>query len=122
MVLKRISPNVAQKTLRVLLWAAALVLVFRLYTWGISQNPRGFCLDESGTAYNAYLVSRTGARGSGARFLLFFAVIRGFLDVRSVFATWRAGKADFWPAEDRHNRCRECAIYALAFREWAIGM
>jgi 4-amino-4-deoxy-L-arabinose transferase-like glycosyltransferase len=72
MVLKRISPNVAQKTLRVLLWAAALVLVFRLYTWGISQNPRGFCLDESGTAYNAYLVSRTGAGESGVRFPLFF--------------------------------------------------
>jgi hypothetical protein len=72
MFLKRISPNVAQQSLRILLCVAALVLLFALYTWRISQNPRGFCLDESTNAYNAYLVSRTGAGESGARFPLFF--------------------------------------------------
>ena len=50
---------------------------FRLYTWGISQNPRGFYLDESANAYNAYLVSQTGAGESGARFPLFFPDFAG---------------------------------------------
>src|SRR5206468_3825685 len=43
-----------------------------LYTWGISQNPPGFYLDESATAYNAYLVSRTGAGEFGPRFPILF--------------------------------------------------
>jgi len=64
--------RVTQKALRILLWVAALALLFSLYTWGISQNPRGFYLDESATAYNAYLVSRTGAGEFGPRFPLLF--------------------------------------------------
>jgi 4-amino-4-deoxy-L-arabinose transferase-like glycosyltransferase len=43
-----------------------------LYTWGISQNPQGFYLDESATAYTAYLVSQTGAGEFGTRFPVLF--------------------------------------------------
>src|SRR6476469_10311529 len=66
------AARVTQKTLRILLWVAALALLFRLYTWGVSQNPPGFYLDESATAYNAYLVSRTGAGEFGPRFHILF--------------------------------------------------
>ena len=55
-----------------MLCVAAAVLLFGLYTWGISQNPPGFYLDESVTAYNAYLVSRTGAGEAGPRFPILF--------------------------------------------------
>src|SRR2546430_374412 len=71
-LLKLGLPGVVQKTLRILLWVAAVVLLFSLYTWGISQNPPGFFLDESATAYNAYLVSRTGAGEFGPRFPVLF--------------------------------------------------
>ena len=66
------TPGAVQKTVRILLWVAAVVLLFSLYTWGISKNPPGFHLDESATAYNAYLVSRTGAGESGPKFPLLF--------------------------------------------------
>jgi hypothetical protein len=72
MLLRQGGANLAQKSLRLLLCVAALVLLFSLYTWGISQNPRGFYLDESVTAYNAYLVSRTGAGEFGPRFPVLF--------------------------------------------------
>src|SRR6266481_897210 len=72
MLLRRSAPTVAQKSLRILLGMAAVVLLFSLYTWGISQNPPGFYLDESATAYNAYLVSRTGAGEVGPRFPVLF--------------------------------------------------
>jgi hypothetical protein len=65
-------PGVVQKTLRILLGVAAVVLVFCFYIWGISQNPPGFQIDESATAYNAYLVSRTGAGEFGPRFPVMF--------------------------------------------------
>src|SRR6266550_9524818 len=71
-LLKLGLPGVVQKTLRILLCVAAVVLLFSLYTWGISQNPPGFYLDESATAYNAYLVSRTGAGEFGPRFPVLF--------------------------------------------------
>src|SRR5437667_3994227 len=66
------AAGVTQKTLRILLCATAVILLFRLYTWGVSQNPPGFYLDESATAYNAYLVSRTGAGEFGPRFPVLF--------------------------------------------------
>src|SRR5882757_11381082 len=66
------AASVTNKAPRILLCVAALVLLFSLYTWGISQNPPGFYLDESATAYNAYLVSRTGAGEFGPRFPLLF--------------------------------------------------
>jgi hypothetical protein len=72
MPLGRTAPTLAQKSLRILLCVTAIILLFCLYTWGISQNPRGFYLDESATAYNAYLVSRTGAGEFGPRFPLLF--------------------------------------------------
>src|SRR5205823_7203526 len=65
-------PGVVQKTLRILLCVAAVVLLFSFYTWGNSQNPPGFQVDESATAYNAYLVSRTGAGEFGPRFPVMF--------------------------------------------------
>ena len=55
-----------------LLSALALVALFVLYTSGISRNPPGFYMDESATAYNAYLVSRTGHGEFGPRFPLLF--------------------------------------------------
>jgi len=68
MLWRQTTPSVAQKSLRILLCIAALALLFGLYTWGISRNPPQFYLDESMTAYNAYLVSRTGAGEFGPRF------------------------------------------------------
>src|SRR5438552_17853104 len=64
--------GMGKKVLRILLCATAVILLFRLYTWGMSRNPPGFYLDESATAYNAYLVSRTGAGEVGPRFPLLF--------------------------------------------------
>jgi hypothetical protein len=72
MLSRQTRRTVSQKSLRVLLWAATLSFLFSLYTWGISQNPPGFYLDESATAYNAYLVSRTGAGEFGPRFPVLF--------------------------------------------------
>src|ERR1700758_612027 len=66
------TPGVVRKTLRILACVVAVVLLFILYTWGITQNPPGFFLDESATAYNAYLVSRAGAGEFGPRFPLLF--------------------------------------------------
>src|SRR5215469_7267972 len=66
------AAGVTQNVLRILLYATAVILLFRLYTWGVSQNPPGFYLDESATAYNAYLVSRTGAGEFGPRFPILF--------------------------------------------------
>jgi 4-amino-4-deoxy-L-arabinose transferase-like glycosyltransferase len=66
------AAGVTQKALRILVCAAALILLFRLYTWGVSRNPPGFHVDESATAYNAYLVSRTGAGAVGPRFPVLF--------------------------------------------------
>ena len=66
------TTGLTQKALRILLCAAAVILLFTIYTWGVSQNPPGFYLDESATAYNAYLVSRTGAGEFGPRFPVLF--------------------------------------------------
>ena len=65
-------PSLAQRILRILVWLAILVVLFIVYTSGISQNPPGFYVDESVTAYNAYLVSRTGAGEFGPRFPILF--------------------------------------------------
>src|ERR1700746_2603086 len=66
------AAGVTRKALRILLCATAVILLFGLYTWGISRNPPGFYLDESATAYNAYLVSRTGAGEFGPRLPILF--------------------------------------------------
>src|SRR5262245_28352039 len=72
MLLRPNIPTIAKKSLRILLCVTGLVVLFSIYTWGISRNPPGFYLDESVTAYNAYLVSRTGAGEFGPRFPLLF--------------------------------------------------
>src|SRR5215472_14453360 len=71
------ADGVTQNVRRILLCATAVILLFRLYTWGVSQNPPGFYLDESATAYNAYLVSRTGAGEFGPRFPILFQEYAG---------------------------------------------
>src|SRR5215472_15837441 len=71
------ADGVTQNVLRILLCATAVILLFRLYTWGVSKNPPGFYLDESATAYNAYLVSRTGAGEFGPRFPILFQEYAG---------------------------------------------
>ncbi|MBA2380095.1 MAG: glycosyltransferase family 39 protein [Blastocatellia bacterium] len=62
---------------RVLIWAAALVLLFCIYVVGIGNSPPGFYVDESGLAYNAYLVSQTGAGEFGGPFPLYFQLYTG---------------------------------------------
>src|SRR5215475_7573926 len=60
---------------RTLLWglsAIVLAFLFSLYTNGLSKNPPGLYVDECGIAYNAYLLSHTGAGQFGGRFPLFF--------------------------------------------------
>lgn len=57
---------------RILLWSAGIALLFFGYTSGLSHNPPGFYVDESAIAYNAYLVSRTGAGEFGPHFPLYF--------------------------------------------------
>src|SRR5712691_7456346 len=54
-----------------------VVLLFLLYTNGLSKNPPGFYVDESGVAYNAYLIAHTGAGEAGVRFPLFFQFYTG---------------------------------------------
>lgn len=56
---------------------AAIALLFGLYVAGISNNPPGFYMDESGMAYNAYLLAHTGAGEFGARWPLFFQFYTG---------------------------------------------
>lgn len=67
----------AQRIMRVLVPLVILILVFTVYAWGISRNPPGFYLDESATAYNAYLVSKTGAGEFGPRFPVLFQEYAG---------------------------------------------
>ncbi len=55
----------------------AIIALFLLYLTGITTNPPGFYVDESGLAYNAYLVSETGAGEFGPPFPLFFQLYTG---------------------------------------------
>lgn|SRR5438552_1061449 len=59
-----------KKNLRRLLTLGVLIALFALYTAGNTKNPPGFYMDESATAYNAYLISRTGHGEFGPRFPL----------------------------------------------------
>jgi hypothetical protein len=52
-------------------------VLFILYLNGLSGNPPGFYVDESGIAYNAYLIGHTGAGEFGSRFPLFFQFYTG---------------------------------------------
>src|ERR1700726_2003999 len=59
-----------KKNLSRMVLVAGLITLFAFYTAGITRNPPGFYMDESATAYNAYLISRTGAGEFGPRFPL----------------------------------------------------
>src|SRR5262245_41227644 len=72
-----ISEGVRRAALKILnwrlaLWVAGMSLLFTLFTLGLTKSIPGFYVDESGLAYNAYLVSRTGAGEFGPRFPLYF--------------------------------------------------
>src|SRR5664279_3467837 len=54
-----------------------IIALFGFYTCGIANNPPGSYLDESGLAYNAYLLAHTGAGEFGPRFPLFFQFYTG---------------------------------------------
>jgi len=70
----------SRRILRILVWVVGLGLLFSVYTSGLSRNPPGFYLDESITAYNAYLLAKTGAGELGPRFPIFFETYRdGFV-------------------------------------------
>ncbi len=64
-----------------LVWPAifsiAVGVLFLIYITGITTNPPGFYVDESGLSYNAYLVSQTGAGEFGPRFPLYFQLYTG---------------------------------------------
>ena len=57
---------------RIVLFLLCVVILFILYTYGLTRNPPGFYIDESAFAYNAYLIARTGASEFGVRWPLFF--------------------------------------------------
>ncbi len=57
---------------RALLWAVALPVGFAVYIIGIGSNPPGFYVDESGFAFNGYLVSTTGHGEFGTVGTIFF--------------------------------------------------
>ena len=63
--------------LRIAAITLAILILFTVYTIGIDRNPPGFYLDESGIAYNAYLVARTGAGEFGSKFPLYFQLYTG---------------------------------------------
>lgn len=72
--------NRSRRIVRISVWVVGLGLLFAVYTSGLSHNPPGFYMDESVTAYNAYLVAHTGAGELGPRFPLFFEMYRdGFV-------------------------------------------
>ncbi len=60
-----------------IVWIIAVVILFLLYIVGLSVNPPAFYVDESGLAYNAFLVSRTGAGEFGSSFPLYFQFFTG---------------------------------------------
>ena len=71
-----------KKNLRRLLTLGVLIALFALYTAGNTKNPPGFYMDESATAYNAYLISRTGHGEFGPRFPLIHPYKCGVQHVR----------------------------------------
>lgn len=57
--------------------AFLIAILFFLYTYGLSENPPGFYLDESAFAYNAYLIATTGASEFGVHWPLYFQNFTG---------------------------------------------
>src|SRR6266436_1655637 len=54
--------------------AFSIVIVGGIFVYGrhVTTNPRGFFIDESSIAYNAYLMSRTGHDEHGQAWPLYF--------------------------------------------------
>ena len=74
--------NRTRRLIRVSLWVAGMGLLFALFTSGLSRHQPGFSIDESCTAYNGYMVAKTGGGELGPRFPLFFEVFRdGFVQI-----------------------------------------
>ncbi|MFS8086408.1 MAG: hypothetical protein ACMG6H_12320, partial [Acidobacteriota bacterium] len=57
---------------RLVVTLLGITFLFLFYINGLSTNPPGFYVDESGIAYNAYLIAHTGSGEFGTRFPLFF--------------------------------------------------
>lgn len=55
-----------------LLCVVGAICLYAFYISGLSHNPPGSYLDESGGAYNAYLIATTGKSEFGIRFPLYF--------------------------------------------------
>lgn len=66
------SPEKKPRLLLLLLLLFCAVIIFNLYTYGLTRNPPGFYIDESAFAYNAYLISKTGVSEFGVRWPLYF--------------------------------------------------
>ncbi len=62
---------------RDLLVISAVLLLYFYYIYGASTNPPGFYIDESGLAYNAYLLAQTGKGEFGVRLPLYFQFYTG---------------------------------------------
>ncbi len=66
-----ITSILSRERIKILAWIAGLVLLFAAYTWGLSNNPPGFYVDESALAYNAFLLAHIGAGEFGPPFPLY---------------------------------------------------
>ena len=71
-IISSINSSKYRRVFWALIWAVALGSGFAVYTIGIGSNPPGFFVDESGFAYNGYLVSTTGHGEFGPVGTLFF--------------------------------------------------
>src|SRR5262249_4638527 len=77
------SPSMARSVIKlirrrpILVICPAIVLLFLLYIKGLAHNPLGFFVDESGIAYNAYLIAHSGRGESGQLFPLYFQFFSG---------------------------------------------
>lgn len=78
---------------RVLLWPAALILLYVFYVNGLSRNPPGFYVDESMLSYNAYQIYLTGRSEHGEAWPLYFTAfreddgtVRGYVNPTYVYA------------------------------------
>ncbi|MFT3744909.1 MAG: hypothetical protein QM785_11540 [Pyrinomonadaceae bacterium] len=64
--------NTLSKHKHLLIFLIGAVALYAFYISGLSHNPPGSYLDESGGAYNAYLIATTGKSEFGIRFPLYF--------------------------------------------------
>jgi len=79
-------PQRVLTTRRFALALAACALAFALYAWDVPANPPGFYIDESSIAYNALMVSRTGADEYGETLPLYFRAFGDYKNPVYVYA------------------------------------